>query len=286
MEERIGSLAEAVGLIKDGDTVAIGNQKPMALIREIVRQKKRNLTVYIMTGDFEIDLLCGAGCVAEVHGLFVAPAAGPHFRRSVQGGTVRMIDEGEVPLHLAILAGSMNVPFIPLRGYENDIVTVHPEWKRFKSPIADEELLAVAALVPDVALVHMPRSDIYGNVQTEDVFTHDRLMAWWDKRIAMAARTTIVSVEEIIDHEEIRAHPDRTFIPFYEVDAVAEAARGGHPRAVPGWYEADAGHIGMYTEACIEEASYTTYLERYIHQTKDNSEYLVLIDADSQARGK
>jgi len=285
MEEKLRTLSDSIKLIEDGNVIAIGNQKPMALIREIVRQKKKDLTIYIMTGDYEVDLLCGAGSVAEVHGLFVSPLGGPHFRQSVQAGKVRMIDEGEVPLNLAILAGSMNLPFIPLKGYQNDIVTIHTGWKKFKSPLANEDLLAIPALVPDVALVHMPRADIYGNVQAEDAFTHDRVMGWWDKRISMAARMTIVSVDEIIDHERIRANPDRTYIPFYEVNIVTEARRGAHPRALPGSYGADITHAGIYSKACQDSSTYSAYLDKYVYGTKDNNEYLSLVDADAQGRG-
>jgi len=280
MEEKLLTLNESIEWIKDGDVVAIGNQKPMAIVREIIRQKKKNLTIYLMMGGFEVDMLCAAGCVSEIHAIFVMPDVAPHFRRVVQAGVVRMIDEGEAPLHLCILAGSMGVPFIPLKGYYNDIVTVHPQWERFKSPLGDEELLAIPALIPDVAILHLPRADIYGNVQSEDIFTYDRVMAWWDKRIAMAAKKTIVSVEEIIDNKQIRANPERTFIPFYEVDAVVEALRGGHPSAIPGSYDADMTHVTKYIQACQDDGVYKAYLDKYVYGTKDNNEYLAFIDAD------
>ncbi len=283
MERKLIDPEAAVAGIADGDVLALGNQKPMALLREIVRQGKKDLTVYVMMGDYDVDLLCGAGCVREIHGLFIVPQAGPHFREGVQSGAIRMVDEGEAPLHLSILAGSMNLPFLPLRGYQNDIVTIHPEWKTFRSPVSDEELLAIKALVPDVALLHMPRSDELGNVQGEDLFVYDRTMAWWDKRIAMAAKRTIVSVEEIIPTDQIRKHPERTVLPFYEVDAVAAAPRGAHPKGLPGSYEADAKHIGLYTEACQDRAAYRAYLEKYIHGPRDNQAYLALVDADRES---
>lgn len=285
MRNKVMSLSEGVACIENGGVVAIGNQKPMAVIREMVRQGKRELTIYVMIGDHEVDLLCGAGCVKELHGLFVTPASGPHFRNGVQKGEVRMIDEGEAPLHLSVYAGAMNLPFIPLRGYENDIVSIHPEWKRFASPLTGEDLLAVPALVPDVAILHMPRSDVYGNVQSEDAFVYDRTMGWWDKHITMAARTSIVSVEEVVDGEVIRAHPDRTFLPFYDVDVVLEAPKGGHPRGLPGSYEADAAHLQMYGKASRDAGTFQAYLDKYIHGVKDNGEYLALVDAASDGGG-
>ena len=287
MEKKLKALEDAIALVKDGDVIAIGNQKPLAIVREIIRQKKKDLTIYFMMGNYEVDMLCGSGCVRECHGLFVMPTAGPHFRRMVQEGSVRMIDEGEAPLHVGILAGSMDIPFIPLKGYYNDMVTIHEDfgYKRFNSPVNDEELLAVPALKPDVAILHMPRGDRYGNIQAEDVFTYDRVMGWWDKRIIMAATTAIVSVEEIIATSEIRKHADRTFIPFYDVDVVAQVERGCHPEALPGSYGPDTGHMQVYGAACQDEASYTAYLEKYIRGVKGNEDYLALIDGSDSGKG-
>ena len=287
MEEKLTALETAVALIKNGDVIAIGNQKPLAIVREIIRQKKKDLTIYFMMGNYEVDMLCGSGCVSECHGLFVMPTAGPHFRRMVQEGTVRMIDEGEAPLHVGILAGSMDIPFIPLKGYYNDMVTIHEDfgYKRFASPINGEELLAVPALKPDVAILHMPRGDIYGNIQAEDVFTYDRIMGWWDKRILMAATTAIVSVEEIIDTSEIRKHADRTFIPFYDVDAVAQVERGCHPEALAGSYGPDTAHMQIYGLACQDEVSYSAYREKYIFEVSGNEDYLALVDGDGLVTG-
>ena len=118
MEDKLKTLKAAVSLIENGDVIAIGNQKPLGLIREIIRQRKKDLTIYFMMGNYEVDMLCSAGCVRECHGLFVTPTAGPHFRQMVEAGTLRMIDEGEVPLHMGILAGSMSIPFIPLKGID------------------------------------------------------------------------------------------------------------------------------------------------------------------------
>lgn len=276
MEDKLRTPEEAVASIRDGDVVAIGNQKPLGLVREIIRQGRKDLTIYFMMGNYEVDLLCAAGCVAECHGLFVTPTAGPHFRRLVQEGSVRMIDEGEVPLHMGILAGSMRIPFIPLKGYHNDMVTIHKDlgYRWFDSPIDGEELLAVPALNPDVAILHMPRADRHGNVQAEDVYTYDRIMGWWDKRIIMAARTSIVSVERIIENSEIRILADQTFIPFYEVSFVTELERGCHPEGLPGSYGPDASHMQVYGNACRDASALDAYMERYIRGIPDNETYL------------
>ncbi len=288
MEDKLKTLKAAVSLIENGDVIAIGNQKPLGLIREIIRQRKKDLTIYFMMGNYEVDMLCSAGCVRECHGLFVTPTAGPHFRQMVEAGTLRMIDEGEVPLHMGILAGSMSIPFIPLKGYYNDMVTIHEplDYKRFTSPIDGEELLAVPALKPDVAILHMPRADRYGNVQSEDLYTYDRIMGWWDKRIIMAAATAIVTVEDVIDNSEIRAHAEQTFIPFYEIDAIAEVKRGCHPAGLPGSYQPDTAHMETYGLACRDEGEHNAYLQKYIYGAEDNRDYLMLIDADAGMRGE
>jgi glutaconate CoA-transferase, subunit A len=280
MKEKTTTIEEGVSQIPDGATIAIGNQKPMTLIREMIRQKRRDLVIYVMVGDYDVDMMCAAGCLREIHGMFVIPAAGPHFRASVQNGSVKMIDEGEAPLFMGIFGGAMNIPFVPLRGYQSDIVKIHPEYKRFSSPVSDEELLAVPAIVPDVAILHMPRSDSFGNVVAEDALVYDRSMAWWDKHISMASKTVIVSVEKIIDHTQVRENPDKTFLPFYDVDLVIEAERGGHPRELPGAYKADSEHLRLYAEACKSEERYLRYQNRYIFKVRDHDEYLQVVDAD------
>ena len=158
-------------------------------------------------------------------------------------------------------------------------VVIEPE------PSSFEPITIVPALNPDVAIVHMPRADKYGNIQAEDVFTYDRIMGWWDKRILMASTTAIVSVEEIIDTGEIREHADRTFIPFYDVDAVAEVKKGCHPEGLPGSYGPDTAHQQTYGLACQDEASYSAYLEKYIYGVKGNKEYLALIDGNGSGKG-
>ena len=280
MKEKTTTIEEGVRGIPNGATIAIGNQKPMTLIREMIRQKKQDLVIYVMLGDYDVDMLCAAGCLREIHALFVVPAAGPHFRRVVQTGGVKMVDEGEAPLFMSIFAGAMNLPFVPLRSYQNDIVNIHPEYKRFSSPVSEEELLAVPAVVPDIALLHMPRADRYGNVAVEDAFLYDRTMAWWDKHISMASKTVIVSVENIIDNAEIREKPDKTFLPFYNVDWVIEAERGGHPCAFPGSYKADSEHLRLYHEACKSGGRYRQYQNRYFFNVQDHNEYLKVVDGD------
>ncbi len=152
MEDKLTTLEQAVALVEDGSSLAIASPAvnptalvPMATVRELVRQGKRDLTLYSAMGNLEADMLIGAGCVRDMHfwgfRLFGRGTA-PNFRRAVEAGTVTAREHSEFSMTIGGLAGSMGVQFIPLHGYRNDHVQHHPEWTTFPSPL---DLLEVSA---------------------------------------------------------------------------------------------------------------------------------------------
>jgi len=91
------SLKEAAALVKDGDLVALGGhtrQAPMALIRELIRQGRRDLgLITVPTGGFNVELAVGAGAASRLHFAQVVLeewGMAPRFRRAVEEGRLKL----------------------------------------------------------------------------------------------------------------------------------------------------------------------------------------------------
>ena len=161
MRDKRTTIAEAVTLVEDGATLGIASPAvqptaliSMAAVREIVRQGKRDLTVINAMAELESDMLAGAGCVRAIQFWacqFFGMGTPPNIRRGMQAGEIIAREESEFSFTLGVLAGGMGVEFIPLHGYFNDHLPHHPEWRTFPSPFDGKQLLAVTAVVPDVA---------------------------------------------------------------------------------------------------------------------------------------
>jgi len=279
---KLVSLEEALDVIKDGMTLALGgfltSHRPMAAVREIVRRGIKNLTVASPPGSLDIDLLIGAGCVREVLCPYVGaeglcPIA-PFFRRAAEQGEIT-VKECEGGMLVAMLeAAERDLPFMPWRGgVGTSIPELNPDVKPFHDPIKGELLLAVPALEPDVALLHAAKADPYGNVQTAgDTFA--------DVLIARAARHVIVQVEEVISNEELRLHPEQTILSHTEVDAVVHAPYGAHPFSCDGYYRLDREAIERYVTAAQKHLSgedpqaWGRYLGEWVLGPKSHEAYL------------
>ena len=146
MKDKARSVKDCVEQIHDGASIAIGSQTPMAIIREIIRQEKKQLALYALMGGLEIDMLCGAGAVKEVRGFYTILPTGAwaqNFKRAAEAGGIFVREETEASLLLGIKAGAFNLPFVAIQNPHSDIVKLHPEWKLFNSPINGKELLAI-----------------------------------------------------------------------------------------------------------------------------------------------
>lgn len=287
VEDKLTTLPDAVSLVKDGSSLAIASPAvdpvalvPMATVREIVRQGKRDLTLYSAMGNLEGDMLIGAGCVRDVHfwafNLF-GRGAPANFRRAAEAGSIKAREQSEFSFTLGVLAGSMGVEFMPLHGYRNDLVQQHPEWRAFRSPFDGKELLAIAAIVPDVAIIHVPIADKFGNAQLGDTNKHNVMSKFMAPRLVQAAKRVILSAEEIVPNERIRQTPELTAVLYHDVDAVVHVPHGAHPHGIAGYYEPDTAHIEQYVEAAQSPETFREYLTRYVHQPADHEAYLRLV---------
>lgn len=272
---------EAAGWIKDGMSIIIGgfitSSHPMAIIRQIIKNGIKNLTVIgSASSGLDVDLLIGAGCVKKlispyVAGEVIAPI-GPFFRVAAERGEIEVWEIDESMYYCGLRAAAHLLPFMPWRGCVGTCFPeVNPNIKVFKDPIKGETLLAVPAIEPDIAILHAAYADPYGNVCHIGTGFGDRAQH-------LAADKTIVQVEKIVPNEEIRKDPGKTSI--VGADAIVRAPYGAHPYSSPGFYIEDQRHLREYVDAANiwakdgDRGPFQQYLERYVLSVNDHLEYL------------
>jgi acyl CoA:acetate/3-ketoacid CoA transferase alpha subunit len=277
MVDKQMTVAEAVArFVHDGDFLAIGGfghvRVPMALVYEIVRQGQRNLAVAGKTAVHDIDILIGAGCVSRVECAYAfgheLRGLSPAGRRAVESGQVKVIAEiSNGAYQWRFLAGMMGIPFIPVRNLTGTDTFARSSAKQIRDPWSGKPVTLVPAAYPDVALLHVPRCDRYGNAQIDGILVEDF-------ELARAARRVILTTEEIIDVDEVRRDPRQTVIPFYVVDAVCEVAYGAHPTQMPYRYFFDEEHIQEWLTVSRTPEGTRDYFDRYVFGVPDFEAYL------------
>lgn len=233
---RITSLAEAVeALVVDGCSVAMEGFThliPYAAGHEVIRQGRRNLTLIRMTPDILYDQMIGMGCArALVFSWGGNPGVGSlhRFRDAVEHGwpaPLALDEHSHAGLANRFVAGAAGLPFAVLRGYAGDFADRTPNATRITCPFTGEVLSAVAALRPDVTIIHAQRADRRGNVQLWGILGVQ-------KEAVLAARRSLVTVEEIVD--ELEARPGAVVLPAWAVTCIAPAPGGAHPSYAHGY---------------------------------------------------
>ncbi|GAA4003796.1 CoA transferase subunit A [Allokutzneria multivorans] len=259
-------LAEAVAeLVRDGDSVALEGFThliPVAAAHEIVRQRKRELTLIRMTPDLVYDQLIGAGCARKlIFSWGGNPGVGSlhRFRDAIENGyphRLEIEEHSHAGMANRYVAGASGLPFAVLRGYiGTDLPAVTPTIKTVRCPFTGEELAAVLALNPDVAIVHAQQADRRGNV------------AFWgitgvQKEVVLASKKALVTVEEIVD--EIEPHHGQVVLPAMAVDAVVKVERGAHPSYAHGYYERDNGFYREWDAISRDRDKFAAWMREHV----------------------
>lgn len=247
---------------------------PFAAGHEIIRQRRKNLTLVRLTPDLIYDQMIAAGCARKMIFSWAGnPGVGSlhGFRRAVERGCPGPLDIEEYShfgLTLRLQAGAANVPFLPSRNFAgSDLPAVNPNIRQVTCPYTGEMLWSVPALNPDVSIVHAQRADAEGNTQ-----------AWGlvgvMKEAAFASRRVVVVAEEIVPPEIIRGDPNRTVIPALRVDAVVEEPFGAHPSYAQGYYDRDNDFYARWEDISRTEDGMTSYLEEWVYGISNRGEYL------------
>ncbi len=260
--DKLITIEEAAALVPDGSTIALGglsmNSSPMAMVRELIRQQKKDLTVVAIVNGMAVDWLIAAGCVRKIiSGLisFEGMGLAPYFRRAVESGEVKFEEYSEYLLIARLKAAASNLPFIPTRaGLGTDVIGLHPETTRLeKDPVTGEAYVACTALAVDVALVHAHAADKDGNIRV------DPKLVWMDNEIVNAAGKTIVTVERIVPRSSFVAEPHRTTWPHFMVDAVSEVPWGAYPTSCFPEYTHDTAFYAAYSKAAADPSQFREF---------------------------
>ncbi len=270
-------------LVPDSASIALGLQMeqmiPFAAGHEIIRQKRRGLTLIGPISDILFDQLIGAGCAERVIAAWVGNVmmgSAYNFRRGAESGQLKITNLTNFAVALALQAGAMGVPFLPTRtALGTDLAKDNEFFTEFQSPFTGEKLHAVKALVPDVTIVHVQRADREGNAH-----------CWGGFGVMLegvrAAKKVIVAAEEIVEPEVISSDPNRTVIPGFLVTAAVECPWGAHPSPVQGYYNRDNAYFRQYHEQTKTPADLAAWQARWVDGVKDRREYLKLLGACRQ----
>ena len=283
----MASLRDAIAtLLRDGDSVAIEGFTHLicfAAGHEIIRQRRRDLTLIRMTPDVIYDQMVAAGVARKlVFSWLGNPGVGSlhAIRRVTEGADVSL--ELEEYSHFGMVArytaGAMHLPFFPLRSYyATDMPVANPRIRPLRSPYGDEEVYVVPPLKPDVAIIHAQRADDAGDTQVWGLLGAQ-------KEAAFAADRVIVVVEELVEEAVVRADPNRTLIPGLIVDAVVVEPYGAHPSYVQGAYDRDNRFYVEWDAIARDEGRLNAWLDDFVHGVAGRAEYMERLGPDVLAR--
>ena len=289
METKLYTLEEAISLfVRPGDRVVMGTALesliPFAAGYEIVRQGIGDLTLIGPISDMLFDVLIGAGCVARVEAAWVGNVmmgSGYNFRRAVERGLPRpleVVDHTNLTLQTGLKAAAHGLPYLPTRtALGSSILERNPDLTRTTCPFTGEPLVAVRAIRPDVAVVHVQRADANGNAHV-----------WGNlgvtQEAALAAERVIVVAEQVVPPWVIASDPNRTLIPGFLVSAVAEARWGSHPSPCQGYTNRDHGFYAAYHGASRTPEGFAGWMERYVTGVDGHAGYVARLRDEGRLR--
>jgi glutaconate CoA-transferase, subunit A len=264
------SLADAAALVRDGDVVVAGgccySRTPWAMLLELLRADRQDLTLARNLMCYESELFLARGVATKLVsswvGIGLRWGIPKVFREYVERDPSIYEEWSHLSFGLRFLAASMGMPFLPTASMLGSDLLGRLPVQQMRCPFTDQLLVAVPALVPDVALIHAHTIDAAGNAQVEGP-------AYMDLEFARAAKTVIVTAEEVVPSEAIVRRADRTLIPGFVVDAVVEVPFGAYPHECHGRYEADFAHFDAYTE--LVQADGVDGVEAYLRQHLDEA---------------
>jgi glutaconate CoA-transferase subunit A len=270
------SLKDAIAeLVANGDSIAMEGFThliPFAAGHELIRQGKRDLHLIRMTPDLIYDQLIGMGCARALTFSWGGnPGVGSlhRLRDAVEHGWPKPLELDEhshAGMAAAYCAGAARLPFGVLRGYlDNDLESVNPRIRRVDCPFTGERLAAVPAINPDVTILHAQRADRAGNVAIHGIVGAQR-------EAAMAAKTLIVTVEEIVDH--LPPAMNAVVLPHWIVSAVAHCPGGAYPSYAHGHYARDNAFYQSWDEIARNREQFREWMQQHVLDTSDHRGFL------------
>jgi glutaconate CoA-transferase subunit A len=275
MANKVMTIEDILCQVRSGDTIVLGGgglqRKPMAFVRALVKSDVADLHVVTFQGGPDVDMLVGAGKVRRVTYAYVgfdAYGLAPNFRRARSEGSIEACEGSEYMLIAALDAAAKGVPFLPVRsGLGSDLLKYNPDYRIICDPFSEEKVVAVKAIRPDVAFIHVNYADSSGYGQIlGDVFIDDIC--------ARASSKVFLSAERIIPTEYVQKNPHNTAILRIWVDGVAEARFGAHFTSCFPFYRTDASHVRVYTKYAASQEAFGEYLRQHVKNKGDHLEYV------------
>jgi glutaconate CoA-transferase subunit A len=267
-------LSDAIAqLVHDGDSLyAAGftHLIPFAAGHEIIRQKKRDLVLARATPDLIYDMMVGAGCARKVIFSYSGnPGVGSLriVRAEIEAGRLEWEEYSHFAMITRLAAGAMGLPFLPMNMTgAGDLERANPQFRHIVDPYSGGEVVTVPALHPDVAIVHVQRSDPDGNCHLWGILGEQR-------EAAFAAQRVILTAEEIVDPAVIRSDPNRTLIPAMVVSAVCHVPHCAHPSYTQGYYDRDNAFYLEWDKISADPAQVRAWLDEWVYGVRDRHEY-------------
>jgi glutaconate CoA-transferase, subunit A len=279
MTPKIIPLADAVArFVKDGQTLALEGFThliPFAAGHEIIRQRRQGLTLVRMTPDIIYDQMIGMGCADALQFSWGGnPGVGSihRFRDAIENAwpkPLRVQEHSHADMAGRYQAGASGLPFSVLRGYVgSDLPKHNGNIRSITCPFTGEKLAATPAINPDVTVIHAQRADRKGNVMIHGI-------VGIQKEAVLAARSAIVTVEEIV--EDLEAPMNACLLPHWVLAAVCHVPRGAHPSYAHGYYGRDNAFCKAWDGISRERETFLEWMEKHVMGTKDHAEFLQLV---------
>lgn len=276
---KTATMAEAIGRIEPGDSVAAGlaleHAIPFAAGHELIRQGIDDLTLIGPISDLLFDQLVGANLAERIRAAWVgnvSAGTGYRFREAVENDAIAAENHSNFSIALALQAAKMGVPYLPTRSlHGSDILEEGELFEETTDPFSGDQLVLVPAIEPDWTIIHVQRANAYGDGH------------FWGNTGIMepavgAAENTIVIAEEIVEPSVIKSDPSRVFVTREQVAAVVESPYGAHPSPLAGRYDRDNEYYLKYHGWSESQADYDEWAERWVHGVADRAAYLELLD--------
>jgi len=282
---KLSSLTEAISqYIHDGDCIYLAGFThliPFAAGHEIIRQGRRDLVLARATPDLIYEQMAAAGCARKVIFSYMGnPGVGSlrAVRAAIEAGKLEWEEYSHFGMISRLQAGAAGLPFMPMNQTAAvDLERVNPNIRRVTDPYSGREVMAVPALNPDVAVVHVQRADAQGNAHLWGIIGEQ-------KEAAFAAKHVIITAEEIVDEAVIRSDPNRTLIPEFIVDAVCHVPYAAHPSYTQGYYDRDNEFYLEWDKISESAEALRAYLEEWVYGVADRDAYWQKLGDEAHAR--
>jgi len=278
MTDKRMSAKEAVEkFVPDGCYLASGgfgsNRISTVLLHEVLRARRKNLGFFGHTTTHDFEIMCAGKTFNRVDASYIvgleARGLSPNARRYLESGEVQVCEWSNYALSLRLKAAAEGVPFAIMRALLGTDTFKYSAGKVVECPFTHKKVVALPALYPDVALIHVHEADMYGNCRIRGISVADL-------ELSRASKRVVISAERLITNYEIRRDPTTVTIPYYMVDAVVEQPFGCYPGNMSYEYFSDEKHLAEWMEKEKNPEEFAKFLDKYIYNVEKFEQYIEL----------